>query len=60
MRSIEVLDQPGKASRLFSRYEKQVNRAMDVYLRFVDAWYTKGIYRGFFRAAAVFGICRRR
>ena len=31
----EVLDQPRKARRLFARYEKQVNRAMDVYLRFV-------------------------
>lgn len=37
----EVLDQPRKARRLFPRYEKQVNRAMDVYLRFVNAWYTK-------------------
>jgi flavin-dependent dehydrogenase len=37
----EVLDQPRKARRLFSHYEKRVNRAMDVYLRFVNAWYTK-------------------
>jgi flavin-dependent dehydrogenase len=37
----EVLDQPRKAKRLFPRYEKRVNRAMDVYLRFVNAWYTK-------------------
>jgi geranylgeranyl reductase family protein len=37
----EVLDRPRKAKRLFSRYEKRVNRAMDVYLRFVNAWYTK-------------------
>jgi 2-polyprenyl-6-methoxyphenol hydroxylase-like FAD-dependent oxidoreductase len=37
----EVLDQPRKARRLFPRYEKRVNRAMDVYLRFVNAWYTK-------------------
>jgi flavin-dependent dehydrogenase len=37
----EVLDQPRKARRLFPRYEKKVNRAMDVYLRFVNAWYTK-------------------
>ena len=36
-----VLDQPRKARRLFPRYEKKVNRAMDVYLRFVNAWYTK-------------------
>jgi flavin-dependent dehydrogenase len=37
----EVLDQPRKAKRLFPRYERSVNRAMDVYLRFVKAWYTK-------------------
>jgi geranylgeranyl reductase family protein len=37
----EVLDQPRKVRKLFPRYEKQVNRAMDVYLRFVNAWYTK-------------------
>jgi len=37
----EVLAQPRMAKKLFPRYEKKVNRAMDVYLRFVDAWYTK-------------------
>ena len=37
----EVLGQAAKARRLFTRYERKVNRAMDVYLRFVDAWYTK-------------------
>jgi flavin-dependent dehydrogenase len=37
----DVLDHPRKAKRLFARYERSVNRAMDVYLRFVDAWYTK-------------------
>jgi FADH2-dependent halogenase len=36
-----VLDYPRKAPRLFRRYERMLNRAMDVYLRFVDAWYTK-------------------
>ena len=36
-----VLDAPRKARRLFARYEKVLNRAMDVYLRFVDAWYSK-------------------
>jgi FADH2-dependent halogenase len=36
-----VLDHPRKAPRLFRRYERMLNRAMDVYLRFVDAWYTK-------------------
>src|SRR5437588_1431504 len=37
----EVLDRPRKAKRLFARYERSVNRAMGVYLRFVNAWYTK-------------------
>ena len=37
----EVLTQPRTAKKLFPRFEKKVNRAMDVYLRFVDAWYTK-------------------
>jgi geranylgeranyl reductase family protein len=37
----EVLAQPRTAKKLFPRYEKKVNRAMDVYLRFVDAWYTR-------------------
>jgi len=37
----EVLDHPRKAKRLFARYERSVNRAMDIYLRFVNAWYTK-------------------
>ena len=36
-----VLDHPAKARKLFPRYERKVNRAMDVYLRFVDSWYTK-------------------
>src|ERR1043166_6797624 len=36
-----VLDHPRKAKRLFAKYERSVNRAMDIYLRFVDAWYTK-------------------
>jgi flavin-dependent dehydrogenase len=37
----EVLDHSQRAKRLFGRYERSVNRAMDVYLRFVNAWYTK-------------------
>ena len=36
-----VLDHPEKQRRLFARYERTVQRAMKVYLRFVDAWYTK-------------------
>jgi len=37
----EVLDQPAKRKKLFRSYERNINRAMDVYLRFVDAWYSK-------------------
>ncbi len=37
----EVLDHPARRRRRFQRYEKNINRAMDVYLRFVDAWYSK-------------------
>jgi flavin-dependent dehydrogenase len=37
----EALDHPKKGPRLFARYERIINQAMDVYLRFVDAWYTK-------------------
>jgi geranylgeranyl reductase family protein len=37
----EVLQNSRRAKKLFPRYAKQVNRAMDVYLRFVNAWYTK-------------------
>jgi flavin-dependent dehydrogenase len=37
----EVLDHPQRRARLFARYERVMNRAMDVYLRFVDAWYSK-------------------
>ena len=35
----EVLDQPKRTPRLFRHYERLINRAMDVYLRFVEAWY---------------------
>jgi flavin-dependent dehydrogenase len=36
-----VLDHPAKQRRLFARYTKRINKAMDVYLRFVDAWYSQ-------------------
>jgi flavin-dependent dehydrogenase len=37
----EVLDHPTRARRLFARYERRVNRAMNVYVRFVRSWYKK-------------------
>lgn len=36
-----VLDNPRKRKKLFASYERTINKAMDVYLRFVDAWYSK-------------------
>ncbi|MBA3272330.1 MAG: tryptophan 7-halogenase [Chthoniobacterales bacterium] len=36
-----VLDHPHKRRRLFARYERTVKRAMKVYLKFVNAWYSK-------------------
>ena len=38
---VQVLDHPRRRNRLFARYDRIVSRAMDVYLRFVDAWYSK-------------------
>jgi len=36
-----VLDHPQKRARLFRKYERLVRRAMNGYLRFVNAWYSK-------------------
>ncbi len=51
-----VLDHPRKARRLFARYEKTVNKAMDVYLRFVNAWYTKEFIEVFLHPQNIFQI----
>jgi flavin-dependent dehydrogenase len=52
----EVLDHPRKAKRLFPQYERAVNRAMDVYLRFVNAWYTKEFIEVFLAPRNVLGL----
>lgn len=52
----EVLDHPQRAKRLFRRYERMVNRAMDIYLRFVNAWYTKEFIEVFLAPRDVFGL----
>jgi flavin-dependent dehydrogenase len=52
----EVLDHPRKAKRLFARYERAVNRAMDIYLRFVDAWYTREFVEIFLAPRNVLGL----
>ena len=51
-----ILDQPAKRKRLFRDYEKQVNRAMDVYLRFINAWYTKEFIEVFSSPRQVFNL----
>ncbi|MBA2586814.1 MAG: tryptophan 7-halogenase [Chthoniobacterales bacterium] len=51
-----VLDHPRKARRLFARYERTINKAMDVYLRFVNAWYTKEFIEVFLHPQDLFQI----
>ena len=34
-----ALDHPGKRAGLFAKYERKLNRLMNMYLRFVTAWY---------------------
>lgn len=52
----EVLAHPRKTKRLFASYERAVNRAMDIYLRFVDAWYTKEFIEVFLAPRNVLGL----
>jgi len=52
----DVLDHPHKGKRLFPQYERAVNRAMDVYLRFVNAWYTKEFIEVFLAPRNVLGL----
>jgi flavin-dependent dehydrogenase len=52
----EVLEHSHKARRLFRRYERAVNRAMDIYLRFVNAWYTKEFIEVFLAPRDVLGL----
>ena len=52
----QVLDHPRKAKRLFAGYERTVNRAMDIYLRFVNAWYTKEFIEVFLAPRNVLGL----
>ncbi|MEP6936763.1 MAG: NAD(P)/FAD-dependent oxidoreductase [Chthoniobacterales bacterium] len=51
-----ALDRPQKARRLFARYERTINQAMDVYLRFVNAWYTKEFIEVFLHPQDFFQI----
>jgi 2-polyprenyl-6-methoxyphenol hydroxylase-like FAD-dependent oxidoreductase len=51
-----VLDRPAKRKKLFARYERIINNAMDVYLRFVDAWYSKEFIEVFLHPQDIFQI----
>lgn len=51
-----VLDHPRKKRRLFAQYEKAVQRAMKVYLRFVNAWYSKEFIEVFLHPQDLFNI----
>ena len=52
----EVLDRRAKRRRLFGRYARNINKAMDVYLRFVDAWYSKEFIEVFLHPQDMFQI----
>ena len=52
----EILDRPAKQKKLFTRYERNINKAMDVYLRFVDAWYSKEFIEVFLHPQDLFQI----
>ena len=51
-----VLDEPQKQRRLFAQYERSVQRAMKVYLRFVNAWYSKEFIEVFLHPQDMFQI----
>src|SRR3954471_19122050 len=51
-----VLDRPAKRAKLFARYARNINKAMDVYLRFVDAWYSKEFIEVFLHPQDIFQI----
>ncbi|MGI8821203.1 MAG: NAD(P)/FAD-dependent oxidoreductase [Chthoniobacterales bacterium] len=51
-----VLDRPERRRRLFKQYERTVNKAMDVYLRFVNAWYSKEFIEVFLHPQDLFQI----
>ena len=51
-----ALDDPGKRAGAFLRYEKRLNKVMDMYLRFVTAWYTPEFIEVFVRPERRFKI----
>lgn len=52
----EVLDRPAKKRSLFRAYNRSIHKAMDVYLRFVNAWYSKEFIEVFLHPQDLFQI----
>jgi flavin-dependent dehydrogenase len=51
-----VLRQPARRAAEFSRYERQVGRIMDLYLKFVTSWYTQEFAEVFFHPQQFFQL----
>jgi len=51
-----VLRQPARRAAEFSRYERQVGRVMDLYLKFVTSWYTQEFAEVFFHPQQFFQL----
>jgi flavin-dependent dehydrogenase len=51
-----VLRQPDRRAAEFSRYERQVGRVMDLYLKFVTSWYTQEFAEVFFHPQRFFQL----
>jgi flavin-dependent dehydrogenase len=51
-----VLRRPERRAAEFARYERQVGRVMDLYLRFVTSWYTQEFAEVFFHPQEVFQL----
>jgi hypothetical protein len=49
-----MLRQPARRAAEFSRYERQVGRVMDLYLKFVTSWYTQEFAEVFFHPQQFF------
>jgi flavin-dependent dehydrogenase len=51
-----VLRRPERRAAEFARYERQVGRVMDLYLRFVTSWYTQEFAEVFFHPQETFQL----
>src|SRR3984893_7734690 len=51
-----VLRQPERRAAEFARYERQVGRVMDLYLKFVTSWYTQEFAEVFFHPQRFFQL----